>query len=352
MRCWWPSRQDHGPYVVAARHPPALDVVRPVLGPQVGDRVGLAGVDQRSVRRDEPDDRELVLQALDPLLEPVQPVLVAHEAPPGISRCITWCIAQHRVGSGPLVLLDGPADRPVGEVRQPVAGDVLRVGRLEAGDVEAAVRPAPSPGVRVTTEDQLEHVDTAVAELDPQALGEDLAERLHPAVHRVPDRAHRAGLASRAARSRRGRGRASGGRSGWTSARGVVMLRSMTFWNSTEVAVEELLAVGVGAGVVDEQADLDVLDRVDDLRDRLRRASGRPTAVRTSTPRSRQSAAVSSSGSGLRAISTRLNPASASWVAKARPTPSEPPAITAHGPYLSTSVMPRTLGPGVRHFES
>src|SRR5437870_5552261 len=46
-------------------------------------------------------------------------------------------------------------------------------------------------------------------------------------------------------------------------------------------------------------------------------------------------AATSSSGPCLRATSTRLIPAAVSLCAKAAPTPSEPPAITAHGPYRS-----------------
>src|SRR6202012_3029678 len=60
--------------------------------------------------------------------------------------------------------------------------------------------------------------------------------------------------------------------------------------------------------------------------------------VRTSHPCRRQRSAVCCNGSGLRATSTRLKPASASNCANSAPTPSEPPATSAHGPYLAVSI--------------
>src|SRR5260370_22496385 len=54
----------------------------------------------------------------------------------------------------------------------------------------------------------------------------------------------------------------------------------------------------------------------------------------------RISCATSSSGAGLRASSTTLTPWPAILRAKLAPIPSEPPAITAHGPYFSANIAP------------
>src|SRR5882757_3007623 len=60
--------------------------------------------------------------------------------------------------------------------------------------------------------------------------------------------------------------------------------------------------------------------------------------VRTSTPYPRHCSAVCSNAAAVRATSTRFRPACASSRANSAPTPSEPPAISAHGPYFAVSI--------------
>ena len=66
----------HGGHVLAASHRPAFDVVASVGGPQIRCGVGLTGVDQRTVRRDHPLDRALLLDAFEPSLQLENPLVV------------------------------------------------------------------------------------------------------------------------------------------------------------------------------------------------------------------------------------------------------------------------------------
>src|SRR5690349_10318736 len=67
-------------------------------------------------------------------------------------------------------------------------------------------------------------------------------------------------------------------------------------------------------------------------------------SVRTSTAcPARTASAVSASGPAFRASRTRLIPAAARRRAKQAPTPSDPPAIKAHGPYFSAEIMDEAL---------
>ena len=175
---------------------------------------------------------------------------------------------EDHVRPGPLVLSPRPPDRSVGELLEALPGHVLRIGRLQPRDVEA--EPDPLHGRRPGhPEDQLQHVDAVVAQLQPETLGEDLPERLHPAVDRVPHRAHRA-------RPRADQHDAAAPAVPHPPAEVVDQgergrdVEVDDLLELDQVAVEELLAVRVGAGVVDEQPDLDVLDLVDDPRDRVR----------------------------------------------------------------------------------
>src|SRR5699024_11762935 len=105
-----------------------------------------------------------------------------------------------------------------------------------------------------------------------------------------------------------------------------------------QVPGDELVRVGVGAGVDDEEPHLEVRGACCDVRHRV---LGEQVLdeVRTSVPWARTASAVASSASSFRAISTRFRPARASWCANSAPTASDPPAITAQGPYVERSVV-------------
>src|SRR6185312_9617215 len=71
--------------------------------------------------------------------------------------------------------------------------------------------------------------------------------------------------------------------------------------------------------------------------------------ARTDTPKAaRISLETASSGPGLRASRTRLRPAAASFRANSAPTPSDPPATTAQGPYSAIFILFPQLAAHVR----
>lgn len=141
------------------------------------------------------------------------------------------------------------------------------------------------------------------AQFEPETFGEDPAESLHSAVDRVPSRFQIAGkrthqqdsaalpVAHRAPEpgDQRERG-------------GDVELDDAL--EGCGITVEELGAVGVGAGIVYQQPDLDIGDRVEPRRRGVRvgEVGGQGADRHTQGP---ASAAVSSSGPGRRATSSR-----------------------------------------------
>jgi hypothetical protein len=158
----------------------------------------------------------------------------------------------------PLVTADD-VDRTPAQPFQTLASDVSRRRHDDAGGVEIQA-DALHGGCARHPQHQFEHVDAVVPEFQPQPLGEDPGERLHAAVHGVPRR-------SEIARERTEHHDAAAPPGAHRLA--VVMGERQRCRHIEvddplkcgQIAVEELVAVGIRAGDQDQQPDLEFSGR-------------------------------------------------------------------------------------------